>query len=130
MRDPFITGSRIGSAARLIEPRLGACFLLSTTSLMPIPENGLETPLSGVWVYVALAINRTACHRLKARVGMMLEIMVALILFGLAINAFWSNSVDAGYFLNPFGILFYFLPRLYGLRGKRSQQRTIQIRRG
>lgn len=43
---------------------------------------------------------------------MIAKILTTLIMFGLAVNAFWSNALGAGHFFNPFGILFLFLTAL------------------
>ena len=43
---------------------------------------------------------------------MIARISTTLIMFGLAIDAFWSNALGAGHFFNPFGILFLFVAAL------------------
>jgi RsiW-degrading membrane proteinase PrsW (M82 family) len=47
--------------------------------------------------------------RLEGEVGMIARILTTLIIFGLAVNAFWSNAFGEGHLFNPFGILFLFL---------------------
>ena len=43
---------------------------------------------------------------------MIAQISTTLIMFGLAIDAFWSNALGAGHFFNPFGVLFLFVAAL------------------
>jgi hypothetical protein len=40
---------------------------------------------------------------------MVVRILVTALMLLLAFAAFWGNALDAGYVLNPFGILFLFL---------------------
>lgn len=40
---------------------------------------------------------------------MLVRILVTALVVVLAFGAFWGNALDAGYILNPFGILFLFL---------------------
>ena len=43
---------------------------------------------------------------------MIVRISTTLIIFGLGIDAFWSNALGAGHYFDPFGVLFLFVTAL------------------